>query len=102
MVTMPTPIGAHVEIIEPLKPEGSWRPEEMPTIKPSIIRINGTDVGTVEKGSVMIDGGVSGDYSETLRVTLTLLARKVEIKAEVVHEELEATPAGGTQGPVEG
>jgi hypothetical protein len=78
---MPTPIGAHVEIIEPLHDNSD--PETMPAIKPSRVRINGVDVGTIRKGSVLVDPGNGDPSSEgATQVTLTLYARRVEIRAE--------------------
>jgi hypothetical protein len=69
----------------------------MPAIKPSIVRINGVDVGTVKRGSLYVEVGDGSAPSEgATQVTLTLYARRVEIKAEVVDEEL-----GDTSGAAE-
>lgn len=76
---MPMPIGAHIEIIEPWPSSlGSFDPETLPAIKPRVVKINGTDVGTIKRGGIEVN--VLDD--DALEVTLTLLARKVEIKAE--------------------
>jgi hypothetical protein len=88
----PPPMGAHVEIVEPYtvlmvdrdpdKVADSLR--RLPAIKPRRVRINGTDVGIVKPDSVVVDVGddraASGNRPCT--VTLTLVVKSVEIKAE--------------------
>jgi hypothetical protein len=76
------PTGAHIEIVEPLYGEGA-DPENMPAIKPTLIRVNGVDVGTILRGSVEVKAGEKGgDSDHPTQVTFTLLPRKLEIKAE--------------------
>jgi hypothetical protein len=84
----PTPMGAHVEIVEPFT-SGRGRNDvligtqdplgRVPCIKPRRVRINGTDVGLIKKGSIYVDPGMDG---EAATVTLTLYAKSIEIKAE--------------------
>jgi hypothetical protein len=88
----PAPMGAHVEIVEPytayltdhdpLKVQESLR--GLPAIKPYRVRINGTDVGLVAKDSLVVDLGdrFGGSNRGACTVTLTLLVKSVEIKAE--------------------
>jgi hypothetical protein len=76
---MTTRTGALVEIVEPftaLNPAARVLPV---AIKPYVVRVNGTDVGLLTKDGVQID---LGDTARAATVTLTLLASRVEIKAE--------------------
>jgi hypothetical protein len=77
------PMGAHVEIIEPFTERAGVDLAELdslPIIKPSVVRVNGTDVGLIEKGSLVIDPGNFPDRAT--RVTFTLVIKSLTIKAE--------------------
>jgi hypothetical protein len=92
-------IGAPVEIIEPIY---GGNPDTMPALKPTMIRVNGVDVGMILRGSVEVRAGENGGSNDhPTQVTFTLLPRKLEIKAEVVNEELGTATAGDPQGPAE-
>lgn len=87
---MPTPIGAHVEIVEPwpVTEDSQFDVDTLPAIRPHLVRINGVDVGTIKKGSLVVS--VSDD--DATEITLTLLPRKVEIKAEAVAQPRAGNP----------
>lgn len=83
MFVEPPAVGAFVEIIEHYGNEDvpQEKLDELPVIKPRRVRINGTDVGLLSgEGGIKVD--VGDGNSDPVRVTLTLLARRVEIKAE--------------------
>lgn len=65
-------IGALVEIIDPTG-------DNEAVLLPTIVRVNGTDVGLIAE-----DGGTvnQGGSDEPTTVTLVLLASRVEIKSE--------------------
>jgi len=70
-----SPRGADVEIIEPT-PSSFADP---PCIKPTRIRVNGTDVGLIKRDSVHVDTGAGG---EPATVTLTLQVHSLTIRAD--------------------
>jgi hypothetical protein len=74
------PRGAHVEILEPYT---SVAPDvdvdELPCIKPSMLKVNGVDVGLIARDSLHVDPGMDGGGPASL--TLTLYPRSITIKA---------------------
>lgn len=71
---LPPGMGADIEILDDL-----WRSDEKPpTLKPAIMRVNGTDVGLIARdGGIQIDAG--SDLQPT-RVTVTLLPSSVTMR----------------------
>ncbi len=72
------PKGANVEIIEYVPTVKDM--DQLPCIKPTHVLVNGTDVGLVKKGSLVIS---EGDDHEPASVTLTLYPKSIVIAAEV-------------------
>lgn len=77
--------GAHVEIIDPTSDSGG--PSSI--LVPSVLRINGVDMGYLTEGGpelkvgeVRIDKFEAGTISDATAITFTLLPRLVEIKHE--------------------
>lgn len=72
--------GSHVEILESWSSHPNASPaEDLPCIKPSVVRIDGVPVGLIPKGGIHVD---PGDGVTPASVTLTLHPRAVTIKAE--------------------
>ncbi len=72
------PKGARVELIEFVPTVTDL--DGLPCIKPTLLLINGTDVGLVKKGSLQIS---EGSDHEPASVTLTLYPKSIIIAAEV-------------------
>jgi len=70
------PKGAHVEIVEPVV---GYTAEDLPCIKPCLVRVNGVDVGLLTHNGVRLD---IGDDKRPATITLTLMPRSVTVKAE--------------------
>lgn len=70
------PKGAHVEIVEPVV---GYIAEDLPCIKPHMVRVNGVDVGLLTHDGVRLD---LGDDKYPTTITLTLMPRSVTVKAE--------------------
>jgi hypothetical protein len=81
-----TPMGADIVIYEDHSSyyddpvQGAKAATEVACIKPRRVRVNGTDVGLIFKDSLSVDVG-DGNYTP-VKVTLTLLAKSVTIRAE--------------------
>jgi hypothetical protein len=66
------PIGADVQLLDVL-----WQGEEPPPcLKPSVLRVNGTDVGLIAKGGIDINAG--GPENATT-LTVTFMPRSITI-----------------------
>jgi hypothetical protein len=75
------PMGADVEIVEPYTTRTAGGDlDKLPYIKPYQVRVNGTDVGLIQRDSLTVDLGSFPERAAT--VTLTLLVKSVTIKAE--------------------
>ncbi len=70
---MPPGMGADIEILDDL-----WRSDDKPpALKPSILRVNGTDVGLIARDGIDID---AGSDREPTRVTVTFLPSSVTMR----------------------
>lgn len=67
-------LGAEVEIVE-IYPSD---PSELPSIKPSRVRVNGVDVGLMPKDEPY---AIEQRYNGELMITLKLLPRRIEFNA---------------------
>jgi hypothetical protein len=72
-------LGAHIEIVEPYTERGGSDVGALPCIKPTVVRVNGVDVGLIQTDGVEVS--TPGD-KDAVTVTLTLLPRSVTIQAE--------------------
>lgn len=88
---MSTPVGAHVEIIEPVATLADI--ENLPCIKPRKVLVNGTDVGLLKRDGVSVD---VGDDKEPTTVTLVLYPKKVEFGLQLPAPE---TPVNVVEVP---
>lgn len=79
------PRGADVEIVHIVP--APINPADVVTVVPSRLRINGTDVGLIERDSIRIDvGDQSGKKSRCTTVTLTLQVRSLTIGVEQAQD----------------
>jgi hypothetical protein len=76
MPTRPPAMGADVEIIEQVSGDSA----KLSCIKPTLVRVNGVDVGLIEKDSLQVDPG--DGLTRPATVSLTLLPRSITIRAE--------------------
>lgn len=74
------PKGALVEIVEPVV---GYTAEDLPCIKPSMVRVNGVDVGLLAHDGIELNVDI-GDNKQptTITLTLTLMPRSITVKAE--------------------